>query len=305
MTQNDSFFELKIKINPQMSELISDICFEKLNCEGVLSLDVDFDGDKVKENLEEDTLVVYLTSDEVVEDIGTVLKTERELLLSRGFDEKELGSWKYSITKRANEDWSKKWKENWEVTEIGKNIKVVPTTKTYEKQDCEMVINLDPETAFGTGCHGTTQLCVSAMEKYLKKNSLVADVGTGTGILAICAVLLGAKFAYGCDNDETTIPTAIKNAKLNKLFDKCEFEVKTADKITQKFDFVCANILHFVLVDIMKDLKNLMKDSAYLSLSGILDEKKSVVVEAINQNHLEIIEEMHNDIWVGFVCKKK
>lgn len=120
--------------------------------------------------------------------------------------------------------------------------------------------------------------------------------------MSILAKKLGASYVYGCDTDETVIDVAKENAVKNG--EKCEFELGSADKITEKFDFVCANILHFVLAEIMGDLKNIMKDGAYLSLSGILDEKKQMVLDAIDRENLKIVEEIHQDQWTSFVVTK-
>ena len=141
------------------------------------------------------------------------------------------------------------------------------------------------------------------MEKYLKKGDTVADIGTGSGILAILAEKLGAGTIYGCDNDETVIDVATENAQKNNC-KNIAYELNTADKLTEKYDFVCANILHNVLFEIMGDLKNIMKDNGILSLSGILDEKKDIVLEAINRENLKIIDTLTQDQWVSFVVKK-
>ena len=143
---------------------------------------------------------------------------------------------------------------------------------------------------------------MKAIEKYMQKGDKVADIGMGSGILAICAKKFGASFAYGCDNDETVIDVAKENALKNNA--ECTFELNTADKITEKFDFVCANILHNVLAEIMGDLKNIMNSGAAMVLSGILDEKKPVVLEAIKKHNLELIEEAHQDQWVALIVRK-
>ena len=143
---------------------------------------------------------------------------------------------------------------------------------------------------------------MKAIEKYLKKGDSIADIGTGSGILAICAKKFGASTAYGCDNDETVIDVCVENAEVNKVED-IVFELNTADKLTEKYDFVCANILHNVLAEIMGDLKNIMKPQAKMVLSGILDEKKPVVLDAIHKHGLKIIETIHQDQWVAFVVE--
>jgi len=301
MAQVDEYYELKIEINPQMSEVISDICFENFDCDGIVFAEEIYKDDLVLVSTTEGTLKVYLKSTENVEGI---LKEQRELLLSRGITEDELGSWNFSINKVENEDWSKKWKENWEVTHVSERIAVVPSWLEYEPKNNEITIDLDPGSAFGTGTHPTTQLCMRAIEKYFKAGETIADIGMGSGILAICGLKFGAKSAYGCDNDELVIETAIENAKKNNVYESCQFEHNTADQVQEKFDFITANILHNILAEIMGDLKALMKDGAHMVLSGILDEKKQVVLDAIEKHGLKLIEETAQDIWTGLVVKK-
>lgn len=301
----EDYFELKIKINPQMSEIISGICFDKFECDGVVTAEEEYKDDLVLVSTTEDTLKAYLKS---IENVEQMLKEERQILLDSGFSEEELGSWDFEISKVENQDWSQKWKEQWDVTPVSERIKVVPSWIDYQSQDGEITITLDPGTAFGTGTHPTTQLCMRATEKYMSANAKLADIGTGSGILAICAVKLGAKSAYGCDNDEDVIETAIENAKKNGVVDKCVFEHKTADQLIEKygkkFDFITANILHNVLAEIMGDLKALMNDNAVLVLSGILDEKKQVVINSIKKYGMNLIEETHQDIWTALIVKK-
>lgn len=319
-SNSNSYFELKIKINPQMSEVISGICFDNFDCEGIITAEEEYKDDLVLVSTTENTLKVYLKN---IQNVKEILEKERNLLLENGFTKEELGSWEFEIVKVKNQDWSQKWKENWDVTTVSDKIKIVPSWIKYEPKPDEIIITLDPGAAFGTGTHPTTQLCMRATEKYMKINDSFADIGTGSGILAICGVKLKAKFAYGCDNDESVIKTAIENAKINNVADKCKFEQNTADKINSdviinsfkkpndltpcdgiKFDFITANILHNVLADIMEDLKNLMADNAILVLSGILDEKKDIVIDAIKKHDLTLIEELHQDIWTALVIKK-
>lgn len=305
------YIELQIKINPEIEDIVSEFCFEQLPCEGVILAEETYK-DLEMVATTEGTLKVFLTPDdshsEFVSEtyIGEILKKQRELLKSRGLTDEELGSWEFVVSSKPNEDWSKKWKEKWTVTHVTDKITVVPDWIEYSGRPDEVIIRLEPGCAFGTGTHQTTQLCMKAIEKYMPKDCSVADIGMGSGILAICAKKFGAKYVYGCDNDETVIDVAKENAKKNLPNNSGEyfFELNTADKITEKFDFVCANILHNVLAQIMGDLKNIMKNGAIMSLSGILDEKKPVVLEAIKRENLEIIEEIHQDQWTSFVVRK-
>lgn len=294
-----SYYELQIKINPDIEDIVSDICFENLPCEGVVLAEEEYK-DLEMISTTEGTLRVFLTEKA---DVEHILKEQRELLKSRGLSDEELGSWEFSYAEKENEDWSKKWKETWDVTHVSDKITVVPDWIEYAPQRSdEVIIKLEPGCAFGTGTHSTTQLCMKAIEKYMPDNADIADIGMGSGILAICAKKSGAKYAYGCDNDETVIDVAKENAIKNNV--ECVFELNTADKITKQFDFVLANILHNILAEIMGDLKAIMKDGAYMVLSGILDEKKSVVLDAIKKHNLELVEEMHQNQWVALVVKK-
>ena len=300
-----NYYELKISINPNLEEIVSDIFFTNFDCEGVVL------EEETYKNLEmtsttKGTLRVFLNQDENYENmsfkISNLLEKQKEVLKMRGFYEKELGSWDFSLEEKENQDWSQKWKEKWNVTHITDKITVVPSWIEYSPKPDEIIITLDPGCAFGTGTHQTTQLCMKALEKYMNPQDNVADIGTGSGILAILAMKLGASGAYGCDIDDTVIEVCYKNAKVNNV--ECKFELNTADKLNEKYDFICANILHNVLAEIMPDLKKLMKDNAKLALSGILDEKKDVVLDAIKDNGLKIIDTISQDQWVSFIVTK-
>ena len=322
----NSYYELQIKINPDIAEILSDFCFENLKCEGVVLAEETYK-DLELVSTTEGTLKIYSCHPELVS--GSLLQTFRNTLKSRGFSNEDLGTWEISINEVENQDWSQKWKEKWDVTHVSDKITVVPEWIEYTPKAGEIVINLDPGSAFGTGTHPTTQLCMRGIEKYMSTNARMADIGTGSGILAICASKLGASYVYGCDNDEAVIPVAIENARKNgiphvtlnsfqglatdtggKMLKQVQhdkifiIEQNTTDKITEKFDFVCANILHNVLAQIMGDLKNIMNPGATLVLSGILNEKKQVVIDAILKYDLEIAEETHQDQWVALVVQR-
>ena len=282
------YYELSIKVNPEISDVVSELCFENLPCEGVILAEEAYK-DLELVSTTEGTLKVFLTD---IADVKGFLSEQRELLKSRGFTDEDLGSWDYT------------WKEKWDVTHVSDKITVVPDWIEYSpKSSDEVIITLEPGCAFGTGTHSTTQLCMKMIEKYMPCGARVADIGAGSGILAICAAKFGASFVYGCDNDDTVIDVARENALKNAV--KCDFELNTADKITQKFDFVLANILHNVLAQIMPDLKNIMNSGALLVLSGILDEKKQVVLDSIKKCDLILVEEVHLNQWTAFVVRKK
>lgn len=302
-----NYFELRLNINPAMEDLISEIFFDNFDCEGVVLAEETYK-DLEMISTTEGTLKVFLKDDESTTfedmkyDVENVLDLYREEFLSRGLTEEELGSWDFELEEKKSEDWSQKWKEKWDVTHVTDRIAVVPDWIDYKPKSGEVVIKLEPGCAFGTGTHQTTQLCMKALEKYMKPQVRVADIGMGSGILSILAKKLGASYVYGCDTDDTVIDVAKDNAAKNGV--ECTFELGSADKINEKFDFVCANILHFVLAEIMGDLKNLMHKGSIMSLSGILDEKKQMVIEAYEKENLELLEEIHQDQWTSFVVKR-
>ena len=295
----NNYYELRISINPDIEEIVSDICFSNFDCEGVVLAEETYK-DLEMTSTTRGTLRVFLT--DLNNNPVEILKTERELLKERGFSDEELGSWEITLDEKENQDWSKKWKEKWTVTHVSDKIAVVPSWLNYEPEEGEITITLDPGCAFGTGTHQTTQLCMRAIEKYLKAGDKMADIGTGSGILAICAMKFGAGSAYGCDNDETVIDVCKKNAEINNV--KCKFELNTADKLDEKYDFICANILHNILAEIMGDLKNIMKDGAKIVLSGILDEKKDIVLEALKKHDLKLIETTKQNQWTALIAEK-
>lgn len=329
----NSYYELQIKINPAIEDIVSDICFENLPCEGIVMAEEAYK-DLEMISTTEGTLRVFLTGEsdhaELISEsyIRNLFKEQRALLKSRGFTDDELGSWEFSFVEKENEDWSRKWKEKWDITRVSDRIVVVPDWLEYAPNADEIVIRLEPGCAFGTGTHQTTQLCMKAIEKYMKPDDNMADIGMGSGILAICAAKFGASSVYGCDNDPTVIDVAKENAVKNNIKltprplrereeflsehselrnsgeGSCWFELSTADNITEKFDFVCANILHNILAEIMGDLKNIMNVGAKMVLSGILDEKKAVVYAAIEKFGLKFIEEMHQDQWIAIIVER-
>lgn len=302
-----NYFELRLKINPEMEDLIAEIFFDNFDCEGVVLAEETYK-DLEMISTTEGTLKIFLKDDDSTTfedmkyDIENVLDLYREEFQSRGLTDEELGSWDFELEEKKTEDWSQKWKEKWDVTHVTDKIAVVPDWIDYKPKENEVIIKLEPGCAFGTGTHQTTQLCMKALEKYMNKGDKVADIGMGSGILSILAKKLGATSVYGCDTDDTVIEVAKENAKKNNV--EATFELGSADKINDKFDFVCANILHFVLAEIMGDLKNLMKTGAMMSLSGILYEKKQVVIDAYEKENLELVEEIHQDQWTSFVVKR-
>ncbi len=295
-----TYFELLIKINPEIEDIVSEFCFENLPCEGVILAEEAYK-DLEMTSTTQGTLKVFLT--ERPNSLDELLSEYRKVLIKRGFTDEMLGSWEHSLAEKENEDWSKKWKEKWDITRVSDKIVVVPDWLEYNDKEGEIVIRLEPGCAFGTGTHATTQLCMKALEIIDVKGKDVADIGTGSGILAICAKKFCANYVYGCDNDDTVIDVAKENALKNNV--ECKFELGTSENIYRQFDFVMANILHNVLNEIMEDLQRITKKGGHIALSGILDEKAPIVLEAIKRCNLEIVQELHQNQWVGYIVRER
>lgn len=304
------YYEISVNINPAAIELVTDVFFEQFECEGVIQAEEKYKDLELIETTNNIAKGYILFEEEKFAplDIQKIFYNAREDLIEKGFSEEELGSWSIDAKKVVNQDWSKKWKEHWKPTRASEHIVICPSWEDYALKKDEILIHLDPGSAFGTGTHATTQLCIQAIEKYVKDGDFVADIGTGSGILAIAAIKCGASRAVGIDNDPLVIDVAIDNAQVNNVLSKIEFEHKTADELlknhSSEFDFVAANILHNVLAEIMEDLKALMKSGAYMVLSGILDEKKQVVYDAIEKHGLCIVETLKQENWIAIVVKK-
>ena len=300
-----TYWEVCIEINPICADIVCDIVQTEFECEGIVTAE-----EKYK-NLElisttEDTLKAYIVADVLdFDEVKSFFQSQRQDLIDKQIFNCDIGSWNVTIKKQEIVDWSKKWKEHWKPSKISNRIVICPTWEKYEAKDDEIIVNIDPGNAFGTGTHSTTQLCVHACEKYMPANATIADIGCGSGILAICAMKLGSIEADAVDTDDTAVETSKINADVNKE-NTIKFQTATSDVLpSDKYDFVFANILHNVLAAIMPDLKRIMKKGAKIVLSGILEGKEPVVLDAIKNNNLKIIEEMHKKEWIAFVVQKE
>lgn len=303
---NSNYWEVAVKINPVCADIVCDIFDSNFECEGIVTAEEEYkDLELVKST--DDVVKAYVVAETIdLDEVRSFFALKRQEIADLNIFDTDIGSWEVSITKQEIVDWSKKWKENWKPSKISESIVICPSWEEYSPKECEVIVTLDPGNAFGTGTHATTQLCVDAIENHMNKDAEVADIGCGSGILAICAIKLGAKNAFAIDNDPTAVETAIENAKINNVLDKIEFHTQTIDAIQEKeFDFVMANILHNVLAEIMPDLKRIMKKGAKMVLSGILKGKEPVVLEATMCNNLKIVEQVEKNDWIAIIVQKE
>ena len=202
------------------------------------------------------------------------------------------------------DDWLNNWRKFFKPMPVGEKLLINPSWFTDTDPKGRLVINIDPGLAFGTGKHETTRLCMEALERYVKGGERVLDVGCGSGILGIAAVLLGADSAFGVDIDETAVRTANENAQVNHVSDRMTaIAGDLVDKVTEKYDIVVANIVADAIIALSASVMSFMTDDAVYIVSGIIDTRADDVKNAI-KGHFEIVEENTYHGWYCFVLKK-
>ena len=202
-------------------------------------------------------------------------------------------------------DWNENWKKYFHTTEIGEKLVIVPSWEEYENKNGRVVLSIDPGAAFGTGTHATTSLCLGLLENHIKNGTNMLDIGTGSGILAIAAALLGADSAIGVDIDAQSVKTARENAEINNVKEKCQFIVgDLADKISGKFDVICANIVADVIIKLFDNVKDFMTDGGVLIISGIIDLRKEDVLNSAAAHGFKAIKENYKENWCAFTLTK-
>lgn len=254
-------------------------------------------------------LTFYLDEEE---DVAPVLMNVRkELEDMRAF--LDVGECTIEESETEDVDWVNNWKQYFHQFYID-DILVIPSWEKVKPEDSDkMVIHIDPGTAFGTGMHETTQLCIRALKKYVTSETEILDVGCGSGILGMLALKFGAKHSLGTDLDPCAIDATHENMEVNGIR-KDQYEVMIGniidDKAVQdavgyeKYDIVAANILADVLVPLTPVIIHQMKPGAVYITSGIIEDKENVVVDAVKAAGLEVLEVNHQGEWVSVVARK-
>lgn len=251
----------------------------------------------------------YLDVDEdkekVLADVRAALAEMQEFL--------DLGECTITESETEHKDWINNWKQYFKQFYVD-DILIIPSWEEVKPEDRDkMIIHIDPGTAFGTGMHETTQLCIRQLKKYVTKDTELLDVGTGSGILSIIALKLGARHAVGTDLDPCAVPAVEENKEVNGIpveaFDMMIGNIiddkEVQDKVGyEKYDIVTANILADVLVPLTPVIVHQMKPGAVYITSGILDVKEEVVKEAVVAAGLEVVEVTHQGEWVSVTARK-
>ena len=246
--------------------------------------------------------------------------TDKETILAQVEEElenlrlfMEIGEGTITVDETEDIDWINNWKEFFHQFYID-DILVIPSWEDIKPEDdAKMVLHIDPGTAFGTGMHETTQLCIRQLRKYVNEETNLLDVGTGSGILAILSLMFGAKSAVGTDLDPCAVEAVAQNCESNGI-DTAKFEMMIGNIITEKevqdrvgyecYDIVVAIILADVLVPLTPVIVNQLKPGGIYITSGIIDDKEQTVVDAVKNAGLELVEVTYQGEWVSVTAKK-
>lgn len=264
---------------------------------------------------ESDDGIAYLSffveedSEQNVEEVLEQVKQELEDL--RVF--MDIGEGSITVSETEDLDWINNWKKYFHQFYID-DILVVPSWEEIKEEDKDkMILHIDPGTAFGTGMHETTQLCIRQLRKYITEETILLDVGTGSGILAILSLMFGAKKAVGTDLDPCAVEAVRENSEVNGI-DPGSFTMMIGNIITEKevqdkvgyecYDIVVANILAEVLVPLTPVIVHQLKKGGIYITSGIIDDKEETVVAAVKAAGLEVLEVTYQGEWVSVTARK-
>ena len=244
------------------------------------------------------SVLVYLSKDAGVLDTLNFLKTR--------FADLSIDA-QISVSGVCEEDWANSWKDYYKPIKIGEKIVIVPAWEKYEQEDGEIIVRMDPGMAFGTGTHETTRLVIKLLEKYIKQGMRVADVGCGSGILAICASKLGAAECKAYDIDPVAVKVANENIKDSGQTNiTCEVSdlLYQVDK-KEPYDVICANIVADIIIRMMPDVGALMYDKSVILASGIIVERSEDVITAFEEHGFKIVERIDENGWCALAVSKK
>lgn len=273
------FKQFIIRTIPQNNEIVSGLLWQ-LNLDGI--------------NETENELIVFADESKNIsaDDIKRIL------------DEAEKNNFieSYNLIEEELEDrnWNEEYEKNVKVIEVTDKIVIKPSFKEYHQKAGQLVITIDPKMSFGTGEHQTTKMVLRFLEKYVKQGNIVLDIGTGTGILAITSIFLGAEKALGIDNDEWCYLNGNENVKMNNVENKVEIRLAEIHQISEKdFDIITANINKNVLIEIADEIKSKIKKTGILILSGLLISDEEEIAKKYNSLGFKLLEKMQMDEWIS------
>jgi ribosomal protein L11 methyltransferase len=287
-----SWLEVSVQVDDEAAEAISEV-FNRYGRGGTV-LSTDFDDEL--SNAAVVTVKTYLPLD------GEGLETRQRI---------EEALWHLGqiyplpapqFRELTEDDWAHAWKKHYHVLRVGQRIVIKPPWQEYKRRSNEIVIELDPGMAFGTGLHPTTRMCLQSLEEHLKPRAKVLDLGTGSGILAIAAAKLGAGSVLALDNDPLAVKAARANAQSNGVQTIVSVELGSLDKATDKFDLLLVNILARVIIELAgQGLVDRVRPNGLMIAAGIIEEQEAEVTTVLRGRGLEIVARRQEKDWVTLV----
>ncbi|MBR7098254.1 MAG: 50S ribosomal protein L11 methyltransferase [Clostridia bacterium] len=253
-----------------------------------------------------------LNADKTVASVSVYLPAERSVSEAMAFLRERLSAAsiepiKVETVGVREEDWANSWKEYYKPLRIGKRLVIVPAWEKYDAAPDDLIVRMDPGMAFGTGTHETTRLVIELLEKYTKEGCRMLDVGTGSGILAICASKLGASECFAYDIDPMAVRVANENIKDSGLTNiRCEVSdlLRQADR-SRPYDLICANLVADIIIRMIPDLAPFMDEHTVLLASGIILSRSEDVISCFEKYGYEIVEMPVENDWCALAVRKK
>lgn len=297
--------EIIITVNPVICQQVCDL-FADANFDGMYIEDYSdmLDNELVRRtNLVEKDLLDKIGQDSIIhcylgpdKNFAEISESTKNILLENKID------CKICVEPVIEKNWAEEWKKYFKPVPVGKNLVVVPSWENYQPASNEIIIKIDPGAAFGTGTHETTRLCLEALEEQICGDEKLLDIGTGSGILAIASLLLGVSAAVGIDIDPLSISAANRNAELNGFTGKIHvIEGNLADKITDKFDIITANIVSDTIIGLLNTIRNNLDDNGKIILSGIIDSRENDVLATVKENNFTVFKRKSMGEWVCLI----
>lgn len=245
----------------------------------------------------------YLPTDSALNKQVEKIKKGITNLSTYGFD---IGTNQVSLSKVKEEDWSTAWKKYYKPVRISKRVTIVPTWENYTPTSSdELIIELDPGMAFGTGTHPTTVLSIQGLEKHVNKGDIVLDVGCGSGVLSIASALFGAKEVHAFDLVKVAVSSTKINATLNKLDNNISVRQNNLLRdVNIKSDIIVSNILAEIIIQFITDAWNNLKDNGFFITSGIIQSKQEIVKQELEKQGFQILKINNMENWISIIAKK-